>query len=207
MRAGALWVLHFPSGDRAVLRKERRIPAERPLATFVDYWASQYADGSEHLYEANIGRPLTYRAIVALYEWKNGMKLSPEKRESVERNYIQRKSTRGVTAARKFPRSASLNKSKRFARRFLVDCFPVGGAIWRIFWLHCCNQRFAIYDQHVHRAMVFIECGSIEELDGFSEDQKIELYIERYLPFVGEFSGEHRAVDRAFFTFGRFLKP
>ena len=44
--------------------------------------------------------------------------------------------------------------NKVFLRDFLSR---PGGAIWRIFWLHChYPNKFPIYDQHVHRAMACI---------------------------------------------------
>jgi hypothetical protein len=176
------------------------------MATFLEFWANRYDDPLETLYESHIGRKLTYRSVMALFEWKNGMKLSPRKRRSVESNYVLRRNTRGVWVARTLPQAASPHKIRSFARKFLTDHFPEGGAIWRIFWLHCCNQRFPIYDQHVHRAMVFIETGVIEDLNQYSQRQKIESYIDRYLAFSAQFSGEQRQIDRSLYTFGRFLK-
>ncbi len=46
-----------------------------------------------------------------------------------------------------------------------------------------------LYDQNVHRAMIFIEDGSEEELEGYSDKEKIEFYLKRYLPFVQQFNG------------------
>jgi hypothetical protein len=176
-------------------------------SAFIDFWASQYRYDLEHLYESNISvKPFTNDAVMKLYEWKNQRKLSERKEKSVERNYISNKEHDCVRRAVEFSPSASAEEAVGFAKEFLGDGFPEGGAIWRIFWLHCCNQGFPIYDQHVHRAMVFIEEGRIEELDGFSERNVVDSYLTKYLKFHRQFSEEQRRIDKALVTFGSFLK-
>jgi hypothetical protein len=162
---------------------------------FVTFWASQYDSKRypEEPYSKNIGQ-LTHAAIMSLFEWKNGGKLSELKRESIKRNYLDR--IGDVKAL------GTNFGAEDFLRKFLD-----GGAIWRIFWLHCCRPEFPIYDQHVHRAMTFIEEQKADELDQCSEDRKIELYVTRYLPFSGRFEGlNRREVDRALWAFGKFIK-
>lgn len=179
---------------------------EAPRAAFVAFWARQYEDDLENLYDANIHvKPFTDDAIRKLFEWKNGSKLSDRKEKSVERNFISKKDHESVKRAIDFPSVASLEEARTFASQFLAEDFPEGGEIWRIFWLHCCNQRFPIYDQHVHRAMVFIEEGRIEDLERFAE-RKIDQYLRRYLPFYRRFEENERDVDKALHTFGRLLQ-
>ena len=60
---------------------------------------------------------------------------------------------------------------------------PVNPSILCLLGRIRCNQRFPIYDQHVHRAMVFVEEGRFEELDTFSEEEVVEFYLTRYLRF------------------------
>jgi hypothetical protein len=84
--------------------------------------------------------------------------------------------------------------------------------------MHCFHpDRFPIYDQHVYRAMVFIQEGGMEELNGLSDKAAIKTYLERYLPFHREFEklnlpfdrnkdgARHRNIDRALWTFGKCL--
>ena len=82
-----------------------------------------------------------------------------------------------------------------------------GGAIWRVFLLHCWQpQRFPIYDQHVHRAMEFIETRTAREI---SNSTRVVLrdYTDRYLPFWRRFSATpDREVDKALWVFGKVLK-
>ena len=181
------------SGSMAELLTYQATPAK--TAPFIRFWATQYSDPREALYTQNIGPPLTGDKIRSLFVWKNGGKLSERKRSSVERNYVSRL-------------DEALGVTEDGPRAFL-DRFPDGGAIWRIFFLHCCwPHRYPIYDMHVHRAMSFIESdGTKEELGQYNDTQKTEAYLSRYLPFHQSRFGSPRAeVDRALWTFGRFIR-
>ncbi|MGB8412392.1 MAG: hypothetical protein WCE23_06155, partial [Candidatus Binatus sp.] len=74
--------------------------------------------------------------------------------------------------------------------------------------LHCCRPEFPMYDQHVHRAMTFIEEGQRDELGKKPDHRKIEIYLTRYLSFYKEqfVRIEPRRVDKALWAFGKFLK-
>jgi hypothetical protein len=167
--------------------------ASGPVEAFVEHWSARYVDPREELYTANIGRALTAERVNSLFIWKNGGPLSAAKRVSVEQHYISRLSQLAA-----LPPSTTAGQ---FLRIF------GGGAIWRIFWLHCWRpDRYPIYDQHVHRSMEYIlalRCGEIPE----REDVIIASYLERYLPFWGTFPNlSDRLVDKALWTFGKFLK-
>lgn len=162
---------------------------------FVSFWASQYAYPSEHLYTDNIGKPLMRDSVHKLFEWKNGSPLAMRKYQSVENNYVAR-----IDEVKGFPKDID-------AGTFL-ERFRSGGAIWRIFWLHCWqHERFPIYDQHVHRAMVYIETGKIEEIPNRDKD-KIKLYLDDYLAFHQQFRPalDQRSIDKALWRYGKFLK-
>ncbi len=165
---------------------------------FVTFWSAQYKDPLETLYLENIGRPLTPERILALYTWKNGGKLSANKLKAVRKNFI------------KWIEEVQRLSEKTTGKAFL-DRFSIGGAIWRIFWLHCWQpEHFPIYDQHVHRAMTFIkkiEEQDAHELNDVRDGQKVSLYLNRFLPFCERFAGlSPREVDRALWTFGKFLR-
>jgi hypothetical protein len=170
--------------------------AEEAASTrdFVNFWAQQYNSPREHLYTNNIGKPLTAKRVYDLFEWKNGSRLSAPKRRSVEQNYI-----RNIRKVNRLPQTTN-------ADTFLLR-FPSGGAIWRIFWLHCWQpSRFPIYDQHVHRAMAFIEQRQLEEIPG-TDAAKVESYLKRYLPFHERFREVNsRSIDRALWFYGKFVK-
>src|SRR5205809_1596470 len=100
---------------------------------FMDFWARVYRDELEDLYQKYISvKPFTDKAIMSLFAWKNGGKLSDKKRKSVEQNYIFKQEHDSVKQAIQFPRNESILKLAAFAKGFLTIDFPEGGAIWRI---------------------------------------------------------------------------
>ena len=161
---------------------------------FVDFWSRQYDYPAEDLYKDNIGRPLTPDRVRDLFVWKNGTPLSKPKARSIQDNFIKR-----IEETKAFHTDTPPGK--------FLEAFPKGGAIFRIFWLHCWqHERFPIYDQHVHRAMIHIDYGRLEEITN-NEQGKIDLYVKTYLPFWRRFAGmDPRDVDKALWSFGRFIK-
>ncbi len=166
---------------------------------FVKFWSDRYtyAKGRadlEHLYQENIHRPLTKETVLLLFKWKNGSRLARKKEYSVKKNYV-----------------ANLDQLHGLPddpREFL-RVFGSGGAIWRIFWLHCWKQKYPIFDQHVYRAMKFILAQPSEEILQ-DDDQKVNAYLDEYLPFWNEFihgvNNTNRRIDKALVTFGKFVK-
>lgn len=168
-------------------------PVSADPKAFVDFWSARYTDYDDNFYHENVGHELTEDRILKLFKWKNGTTLSGPKRSSVIRNFVARRHELDQIRA---DEGASA----------LLARFSKGGAIWRIFWLHCWQPaRFPIYDQHVHRAMRFIQSGEREEIPQKDPD-KIRSYIGQYIPFHARFDGiPHRAVDKALWAFGKFI--
>lgn len=167
-------------------------PLQVDQKAFVSFWAERYKGYDDEFYQANVGQELTERRILDLFTWKNGTELSEAKRQSVLRNFVARRSE--LTLA------ANETATQLLAR------FSEGGAIWRIFWLHCWQpMRFPIYDQHVHRAMRFVESGVREEIPK-RNPQKVSVYLNRYMTFHTQFDGmPYREVDKALWAFGKFI--
>lgn len=159
---------------------------------FVTFWSGQYSYKNEHLYDDNIGKELTEDRIWALFMWKNGGPLSAKKSTSVKSNFI--KDETRIPAKR----------DEMFLGTYLDK---PGGAIWRIFWLHCnYPNTYPIYDQHVHRAMANIMEWKEIEIPSYNKE-KVKMYIEQYLPFWDEFSEfPAKRVDEALWAYGKFLK-
>lgn len=159
------------------------------IPDFIEHWSSKYFYAQEEKYEKNIGRPLTKETILELFEWKNGSKISTKKEQSIIQNY-------------------PLTFNGDYEKRYLNYREP-GGAIWNIFYLHCLlPDKWPIYDQHTYRAMQYIKTGDIIEI-GTTHKQKYESYQKEYLPFLKELNITDplsRRVDKALFTFGKFLK-
>ena len=162
-------------------------------AQWLKFWSECYGYPQPHLYDANIRIPLTADSIVELFTWKNGTPLSQKKAASVVANY--------VSAVNAIPMLASVEDGRKYIKNVS------GGAIWRIFWLHCLNpDMFPIFDQHTYRAMHWIKNGQVQELPAYNPS-KIQIYFDRYLPFWDEFEGvNERALDRALFAYGKSKK-
>lgn len=176
------------------------VAADATPHQFVEFWAPYYNAAQDQPYDAHIRRdraigPYTVEAARALFRWKIGERFYASSLPGVERNFIARHEE-----AYALPPDIAANA--------FLEIFPVGGAVWRIFWLHCCYpDRFPIYDQHVHRAMTFINEGNRDELDRHSDKRKAELYVTRYLAFHRTFAGcNQRNADRALWVCGKFLK-
>lgn len=121
----------------------------------------------------------------------------------LKRHFIDR-----LDDARKLVKKLAACEPRELAQHFLKE-FKDGGAIYRIFWLHCWRPSLPIYDQHVHRAMTFIKTydnGKTGELAKFNHDKKVQLYLDRYIAFFDEFRGmDGREVDKALWQFGKSM--
>src|ERR1039458_574029 len=172
---------------------------------FVEFWAQRYYGSHEDLYTTNINRPPTDETLTALFKGKIGAWLFARTLErTVKPKFLER-----IEEARALPPDAGA----------FLKAFADGGAIYRIFWLHCWHpRRFPIYDQHVHRAMVFIQHGRVEELGEYSDEAKVAKYRECYIrffetfrdvgiPFDLESDGVPSwKVDRALLEFGKAIQ-
>ena len=163
---------------------------------FVKFWSQLYDYPNEHLYTKNIGKKPTEDRLLALFEWKIGERFWEFKQDSIRVNFIDRLG--------ELEERASVQTVKQ-----LLGAFQHGGAIYRIFWLHCLQpKRFPIFDQHVYRAMKFVQTGAINEIPK-SEVKKIDSYIREYIPFFAKFDDQRftdREVDKALWAFGAFIK-
>ncbi|MEI6848120.1 MAG: hypothetical protein WCK32_08860 [Chlorobiaceae bacterium] len=159
---------------------------------FVEFWAKTYVDKHEVLYSCNIGNPLTPKSIRELFEWKNSGPISEKKLLSIQRNYIDTR-----------PACPNVNESEKLMHFITAP----GGAIWRIFWLHCNSpETYPIFDQHVYRAMKKITTGFPEELPA-TDKAKAKAYVHEYLPFHTRFSyPDKKKLDEALWSYGKVLK-
>lgn len=154
---------------------------------FLNHWSSKYSYSYEQKYTDNIGKPLSEKSRLALFEWKNGSVISKLKTKSIVENY---------------PLSFYGNIQDRY-----LNHKQSGGAIWNIFYIHCLKPEvWPIFDQNVFRAMRYLKTGQIVEI-GITNKQKYEQYLKEYVPFVNSLGKvNHRKLDKALFSFGQFLK-
>ncbi len=157
---------------------------------FIAFWDRHYSGYDEDVYQRNIGQPLTDKRIAELFVWKNSMRLAGGKAKSVARY---------SSPQERIPANADNATAQAFLSR-------PGGAIWRIFWAHLQHpNEYPIYDQHAHRAMAFLRgWPNIEIPDGPSA--QVRMYLDEYRLFFQQFKGlPHRSVDRALWSFGKFI--
>jgi hypothetical protein len=160
-------------------------------ADFVGFWSQLYDDEGydEMFYQDNIGRPPAAKAY-EWFKWKNGTPLSVRKQQTVH---------------------AILSDGEPVGPDVKADALRLylgqaGGVVWRVFWLHLHHpQHFPIYDQHVHRAMACLTNRAKREIP-IHGPTRARAYLEEYRPFFDRFAGcDLRQVDRALWSFGKFL--
>lgn len=169
------------------------------ISQFIDCWSSFYDYSGNEIYFKHLNKnTLEADDISALFKWKNGMRLSTLKGISFETKILPRL---GIIN--------DLKKERRIAFQTIRDAFHDVSAIWRIFLAHIIKpSSFPIFDQHVYRAMIYLQTHEIKELKN-SDKVKLEKYENEYLKFFHGISTEisdYKKYDEAMWAFGRFLK-
>ncbi len=167
--------------------------------SFINFWSRLYTYPSESLYKDIIYKEQFNEAdLQQLFTWKNGMKLSQLKQNSLD-NKI--KSKLNLINTLKSNNEVNIVNFR--------DSFNNVSAVWKIFLLHIIKpNRYPIYDQHVHRAYNFIcELDYNTISNTISDKEKEQFYFGAYLEFVDGLTGYNlKNVDEAFFAFGQFLR-
>jgi hypothetical protein len=170
------------------------------LRPFLKHWSSRYKDANDQmLYDPYIGTAdlkTDESALIELFKWKNVGELSKKKSATIRANYFDRWTEDADLEAR------------------YLDPNQGNGPIWNIFYLHCrFPERYPIYDQHAHRAMIYMQEGAIcEERDDLDRKPRPFVYesykrYRRFVEIIGRATdGDLRTIDRALYTFGQFLK-
>lgn len=179
-----------------ILKKEEAAPTD-----FVKFWAEWYDDKYEPTYRQYISRPLTRESIRELLAWK-AMQITRKSIVAGGHPFVET-----VIANLDRFQSIPLNTPED-ADNFLTKELNGKGMIWKIFTLHILHpDKFPIFDQHVYRAMIYLKTGEIKEIPSKNRNKQ-QSYIKEYLHFYNEEHGyyEDRKLDKALFSFGRFLK-
>lgn len=164
------------------------------LQEFIDFWSKQYYyPNNEHFYTQNIGKKSFERQdIIELYQWKNGMRLSTKKQESLEDKILFKLDIINDLKYHGLP-----------VLDFFLEEFKEVSFVWKIFLLHIIKPNtYPIYDQHIHRAFKYLKA----EDSYIQEAGQHEFYFKHYLPFIEyEQIKDIKKLDEAFFAFGQFL--
>lgn len=167
---------------------------------FVNCWSQLYSFSNEAIYRVSISKKtLTKIDIQNLYEWKNGMRLSVLKQKSLDTKIKSK-----LSIINDFKNEADID-----IELFKTE-FKSLSTVWKIFLLHIIKpNKYPIYDQHIHRAFLFIhnEDWSNISNDTINNKAKEQFYFERYLPFIeSQNIKDIKQLDEAFFAFGQFIK-
>lgn len=165
---------------------------------FIEFWSALYNYPQEEKYTRSIQKEIfTAADLTDLFTWKNGMELSAKKKQALQEKILDK-----LSIIQQFQREgiAIADFKKEFSNV---------SAVWQLFLLHCIDPaEYPIYDQHIHRAFCKIHKQAYQHItDRLSEKSKLAFYDTEYLVFVKEHKElDLRKIDKALFTYGRFLK-
>jgi len=165
---------------------------------FIQFWSTYYDYTLEELYNTRIGlQQFTQTDIEKLFEWKNGMELSERKKKSLKDNVLD-----------KLDLINTYKQQEKFNLDEFKKVFKSMSAVWKIYLLHLIKpDYYPIYDQHIHRAYLYIHHQDYSQLKNtISNKAKENFYFTYYLNFVHSIDGcSLKQIDEALFSFGRFL--
>lgn len=170
---------------------------------FIPLWEQQYQYGNKTIkdfYKNNIKNPFENKeTLIQLFQWKNGITNISESKMKMVNLFLEKIET-----------LESLQEEFSW-ETFETEFQPQkNGAIWKIFLLHLVDpKRFPIFDQHVYRSYYFFINGEIKEIPK-SNKKKWDSYKNDYLNWFQNILKENqlspRALDKAFFAYGKVLK-
>ena len=187
--------------------------------SFIEDWAKEYKDPFECVYEKYINQGLDEESVEALYAWKRGGMLF--NKQSMKKNYIE--------PLADYKKSPPNHKDLECT---YLEYKPKGGIIWGIFYLHILSKNkpfnqnltyeYPIFDQHVYRAMQFMQSNKIEELPDANKNKQNMIFVyceyKKYMCFYQYIENTireelnkngdlyKRKIDKALFAFGKHLK-
>ena len=167
------------------------------LEEFISFWSRLYAYDNAALYDKIHHKVLSEKDIKDLYQWKNGMKLSEAKEQSLNTKIIK-----------KIKIINSLRATTEIDLDYFLKEFKEVSVVWKVFLLHIIRpNRYPIYDQHIHRAHRFMNNEASDGIKAsMNESVKLKFYFEEYYPFVKESKiKDLKKMDEAFFAFGQFI--
>ncbi|MFK5982731.1 MAG: hypothetical protein QM499_07450 [Flavobacteriaceae bacterium] len=168
------------------------------LNEFINYWSQLYSYSNENLYNNTIVKQqYSIADIQNLYVWKNGMRLSKSKQNSLGAKILAKLI---IINEFKTQNEIDVNEFKKEFKNL--------SAVWKIFLLHSIKPtKYPIYDQHIHRAYNYIHNLEYHSISSeMSNKSKEEFYFNTYISFIQDQKYKDlKKLDEAFFAFGQFL--
>ncbi|TAG51881.1 MAG: hypothetical protein EAZ27_13035 [Cytophagales bacterium] len=179
------------------------VPVNKDFKEFVEFWSKFYDTNSDETkgYSTTITKKsFTEEDLEILFEWKNQMRLSEKKDISFKTKVLTK-----ISLINEYKSKLEIDVEKYFE-----DFYEVSGVVWRIFLLHCIKpNEFPIYDQHVHRALLYMNGENIENVlktGDLSNDKKLDYYKNEYLPFFQKFGKYNpKKFDEAMVSLGQHI--
>ncbi len=188
------------------LRTYRETEADWPA--FVEFWSTVYKNEDEDPNRPDSrfldrlhwpGGKLSTEDVDFLFEWKNGMKLSGNKKQAPARMKVKLRTFNGL-------RGAGYDELWPFAQ----ECTE--GPVWGRFICHIVSpERCPIWDQNVLRAFQCI-LGLKEDPEEIWEDRIYRAYVSFFQDARGQVPARlrlpsFRRLDQALFAFGSRYFP
>ena len=173
------------------------------IDTFIHFWRRFYEsdETTDKNYFDNL-KPigeLTEDNIEKLFKWKNGMRLSDKKTESV--NKIQK---RLAEIKNKFEKYGNSTDELKEIFAYSKSHFFENGYIWNLFFLHVLKyETCPIADMYAYRAFNYISNGE-NELPEYDWDTYLR-YMDFFNDIASKTSHKRKEIDEALWGFGRFL--
>jgi len=172
---------------------------------FIKFWSQSYNPRhypDEKYYFPYIKQSkLGKEAVLKLFEWKNGMPLSKNKKRvlySVVNNLSE------INNFRKLKKVSEKNIKEFFD---FVSKIIKSGIVWRIFLLHITKPaELPMIDRFTFTAINFLKIGQIVKYD--KKYQNLEEYLEfreNFNNIIRRSKLDYREIDKALMAFGQFL--
>ena len=168
---------------------------------FYSFWSSLLdEDSKENVYKKLIkNKSFNKEDLMELFIWKNGIDFTKHQKKMISFNRI-------------ISKIKLINQLKvNFNQQEFNYEFKEIGFIWKIFLLHLINPyEYPIFDQHVYRAANYLTKGDpLLELTSINVQKREDYYYKDYIPFFKLELKEvvlSQSIDKALWTFGKFLK-
>ena len=172
------------------------------IDTFIDFWKRfyEYDSYNDKIYYDNL-KPideLEEDNICELYKWKNGMKLSNKKKDSIQTIINDLPNIKS-----EFAKSGNSIQELEEIFNYSYNFFKYG-YIWNLFFLHILKYEICpIADQYAYRAFDFISNNKYEHSDQSWE--KYTKYMEFFNTIASRTKLARKEIDEALWGFGKFL--